>query len=160
MSPFAAAATATRLAPENRDIVRPSQLERVVEFESARWLPSLLSDLRSLETSGLEIPGVGDLRVAHATADNVRRLLTVTVAAPLSEPLPEPALAPFSGGGVALTWNLGNRELTFTVYPEHEDFVFVRTDDNDEPIEDGVLTLNQSSQLSNVIKAFLANAVR
>lgn len=158
MSPFGAAATATKLAPANREDVRPSQLERVLEFESARWLPSLLSDLRSLETSGLNIPGIGDLRVAHSTADNVRRLLTLAAAAPLREPLPEPALSPFSGGGVALTWNLGNRELTFTVYPEHEDFVFARTDENDE--KNGILTLDQSSQLSDVIAAFLATPAR
>ena len=160
MSPFAATATAARLAPVNPDLVRPSQLERVVGFESARWLPSLLSDLRSLETSGVNVPGVGDLRVAQATADNVRRLLTLTAEAQLREPLPGPSLAPFSGGGIALTWNLGNRELTFTVYPEHEDFVFARTDENDQQIEDGVLALNQTSQLSNLITAFLTNAAR
>lgn len=158
MSPFSAAATATSLASTKPEAVRPSQLERVVEFESARWLPSLLSDLRSLETSGVNIPGIGDLRVAHSTADNVRRLLTLAAAASLREPLPEPALSPFSGGGVALTWNLGNRELTFTVYPEHEDFVFARTDENDE--KNGVLKLDQTTQLSNVITAFLTNPAR
>jgi hypothetical protein len=160
MSPFAATATAARLAPTNPDLARASQLERVVGFESARWLPSLLSELRSLETSGANVRGVGDLRVAHATADNVRRLLMVTAEAAIRDPLPEPALAPFSGGGVALTWNLGNRELTFTVYPEHEDFIFERTDDNDERIQDGVLALSQTDQLSHLITAFLTNAVR
>jgi hypothetical protein len=158
MSPFAGAATARIL--ESSDPVTTSQLERVVPFGFARWLPSLLSDLRSLETSGQNIGGIGDLRVASATADNVRRLLTVTASAHLPELLPEPALAPFSGGGVALTWNLGNRELTFTVYPGHEDFVFARTDDNDETIDNGILPLNQTSRLSNVIAAFLANLAR
>jgi hypothetical protein len=154
MSPFSAAATATKLAPAGPEVVRPSQLERVVEFELARWLPSLLSDLRSLETSGLNIPGIGDLRVAHSTADNVRRLLTLAAAAPL----PEPAFSPFSGGGVALTWNLGNRELSFSVYPEHEDFVFACTDENGE--QNGILALNEATQLSKVISAFLANLAR
>ena len=156
MSPFAAAATATSLAPADRDLVRPSELERVVGFESARWLPSLLSDLRSLETSGQNIPGVGDLRVSHATGDYVRRLLTVISGASL----PEPRLAPFSGGGVALTCNIGDRELMFTVYPEHDDFVFVRTDDNGEPVGDGILMLDQTKQLGDVIMAFLANPAR
>jgi hypothetical protein len=158
MSPFGAAATATRLAPANREDARPSQLERVVEFESARWLAPLLSDLRSLETTGANIPGIGDFRVSNSTANNVRRLLTFAAAGPLREPLPEPALSPFSGGGVVLTWNHGNRELTFTVYPEHEDFVFSRTDENDEA--NGILTLDQTTKLSDVIAAFLANPAR
>src|SRR5258708_1185200 len=151
MSPFPATATAARLAPTNPDLARAPHLERVVGFESARWLPSLLSELRSLETSGANVRGVGDLRVANATADNVRRLLTVTAEATIREPLPEPALAPFSGGGVALTWNLGNRELTFTDYPENKDFVFARTDDNDEIFQDGILALNKTDQVSSRI---------
>ncbi len=154
MSPYTATATAARLAPAP-ELARSSQLERVVRFESARWLPSLLSDLRSLETSGRNIAGVGDLRVAQATADNVRRLLTVAAETALRESLSEPVLSPFSGGGVAVTWTLGNRELSFTVYPGHQDFVFARTDDNDNTVEDGTLPLNQSNQLSNLITAFL-----
>lgn len=154
MSPFSAAATATKLAPGGPDPIVPSRLERVVEFESARWLPSLLSDLRLLETSGLNISGIGDLRVASSTADNVRRLLTLTSATSLLEPV----LSPFSGGGVALIWNIGNRELTFTVYPEHEDFVFARTDEHDE--QNGILTLTQTAQLSDLIAAFLASPAR
>lgn len=156
MSPFVATGTATKLAPVDRDLVRRSQLEHVVGFESALWLPSLLSDLRSLETSGQNIPGVGDLRVSRATADRVRRLLTVVSGASL----PEPKLAPFSGGGVALACYIGDRELTFTVYPEHNDFVFLRTDDNGEPADDGILTLDQAKQLGDVIAAFLASPAR
>ena len=151
MSAFAATATATTFASANRDAVRPSQLERVVGFESARWLPTLLSDLRLLERAGENIPGVGDLRVSQATANHVRRLLTVIS----GTSLPEPVLAPFSGGGVALTSSIGNRELTFTVYPDHEDFVFSRTDDSDELADDGIVSLEQR-RLGEVISAFLA----
>lgn len=154
MSPFTATATAAKLAPAPEH-GRTSQLERVVQFESARWLPSLLSELRSLETSGRNIAGVGDLRVTQTTADNVRRLLTVTAETALRESLSEPVLAPFSGGGVAITWSVGDRELSFAVYPGHQDFVFTRTDDNDNTVEDGALPLNQTNQLSNVITAFL-----
>jgi hypothetical protein len=154
MSPYAATATAAKLAPAP-ELARSSQLERVVRFESARWLPSVLSELRSLETSGAKIAGVGDLRVTQNTADNVRRLLTVTAETALGAALCEPVLAPFSGGGVALTWNIGDRELSFTIYPGHQDFVFIRTDDNDNMIEDGTLPLNKTNQLSNVITAFL-----
>jgi len=151
MSPFSAAATATKLAPTTNSTA-PARLERVVEFESARWLPSLLSDLRSLETSGLNILGIGDLRVASSTADNVRRLLTLASAGPLPEPLPEPLLCPFSGGGVALSWNIGNRELTVTVYPQREDFVFAQTSERED--KNGIFALDQTA---GVIAAFLTS---
>jgi len=151
MSPFAATATAARLASIS-ERGRSSQLERVVEFESARWLPSILSDLRLLETSGQNILGVGDLRVSHATADRVRRLLSVIS----GTSLPQPTVAPFSGGGVALTCNIGERELTFTAYPADDDFVFIRTDDNGNSADDGIIKLDQVKELSDVIASFLA----
>jgi hypothetical protein len=151
VSPSAATASARIAAPDGRDAVS-SQLERVVEFEAARWLPALLSDLRTLEVSGVDVPGIGDFRVAHTTADNVRRLLTIISGTSLSGP----TLSPFSGGGVALTCSAGNRSLTFTAYPDHGDFVFSRTDENDDLVDDGMITLDQNGQLSAVIAAFLA----
>jgi hypothetical protein len=150
MSPFAGAATA-RISP-SQEPVTTSQLERVVGFQSARWLPSLLSDLRSLEVSGQNVPGLGDLRVTHATADNVRRLLTVISGASI----PEPTLAPFSGGGVALSCSSGDKELTFTAYPDHQDFVFSITNETDEMYQDGIITFEQLGRFENVIAAFLA----
>ena len=136
--------------------VRSPQLEPVVHFDSAPWFPSLLWELRSLETSGQNIRGIGDLRVARATADHVRRLLTIIPGAYL----PAPMLAPFSGGGVALTWNIGDRELTFTAYPDHDDFVFMRTDNNDEIADDGILRLDQTREMGDVFAAFLTNPAR
>lgn len=145
----------TTLAPVNRNLadqVRPSQLERVVKFdESAQWLPSVLSDLRSLETSGENVPGIGDFTVASSTADNVRRLLIAIS----GTSLPEPKLAPFSGGGIALICSMGNSELMFTAYPGHHDFVFSRTNEADELADQGTVTLEQP-RLGNVITEFLA----
>jgi hypothetical protein len=140
MSPYA---TAAATAP-------------VVQFESARWLASLLSDLRSLEGSGKNIPGLADLRISTATADHVRRLLTMISTALL----PEPTLAAFSGGGVALTCNFGNRELTLTAYPDHQDFVFMVRDEHDDPTYDAVVTLDQPDRLRDMLKTFLANPAR
>ena len=82
-------------------------LERVVNSDSASWLPSLIANLRALETSGRNIPGVGDLRIAEHTANNVRRLLTAIILS--GQNPPEPKLAPFSGGGLALTLTTGGR---------------------------------------------------
>jgi hypothetical protein len=157
MSPYASAAATVPVREHDQGTsVGSPQLQRVVGFEESRWLPSLLSDLRSLETTGRDIPGIGDFRVSQATADHMRLLLTAISGAPL----PQPTLAPFSGGGVALVCRLGNRELTFTAYPDHNDFVFDRTDDNSEPAADGILTLQQPDRLRDVITAFLANPAR
>ncbi len=154
MSVMTATTTATSFASRKRDLAnqaRSSQLERVVKVdESARWLPTLLSDLRSLEVSGTNMPGIGDFTVALSTADNVRRLLTVIS----GTCLPEPRLAPFSGGGIALCCSLGNSELTFTAYPGQTDFVYSRTNEDDELVDDGVVALEQA-KLGSVIAAFL-----
>jgi hypothetical protein len=64
-------------------------------------------------------------------------------------------LAPFSGGGVALTWNIGNRELSFTAYPNHDDFVFMQTNEDDDPVDDGLVSIGQRDRLSDVITRFL-----
>ncbi len=151
MSPYAAAATAPISTAKNPVPITSAQLERVVVVESSRWLPSLLSDLRSLEVSGANVPGIGDFRVAPNTANNVRRLLTVISGASL----PEPKLSPFSGGGIALSCSIGNSELTFTAYPDQNDFVFSRTNEDDELADEGILTLEQP-RLASVITAFLA----
>jgi hypothetical protein len=151
MSPSAATASARIAGPSGREAVAP-QLERVVEFKAARWLPSVLSDLRTLELAGADVPGIGDFRVGQATANNVRRLLTIIS----GSELPEPKLAPFAGGGVALTCSIGNRDLTFTAYPDHGEFVFSNKDENDDLVDDGMITLEQQGQLNGVIAAFLA----
>jgi hypothetical protein len=157
MSPHASGTATVQVRARDVDTLFTSpQLQRTVEFEKARWLPSLLSNLHSLETAGQNIPGVGDLRVTHATADQVRRLLTVISAMPL----PEPMLAPFSGGGVALICNIGEKELTFTKYPDYDDFVFVRTGEDGEAADDGIVTLNETDRLGDVVTTFLSNPAR
>lgn len=150
MSALAISTSALR-ADTPRLAVR-AQLAPVVEFESARWLAPLLLDLRSLETSGENVQGIGDFTVSPSTADHVRRLLAFVY----ESPLPEPRLAPFSGGGIALSSTLGNRELTFTAYPGQEDFVFSLTNESDESLDRfGTLSLEQPNALGEVIKAFL-----
>lgn len=150
MNAFANVATLMDFQQTSRDVPKTPQLEAVVGFEAAPWLPSLLSSLRSLEEQGRDIPGIGDFRVAGATADNVRRLLTVLAA----KPLPEPRLAPFAGGGLALICSLGDRELTFTAYPDSQDFIYSDSDEN-EIVQDGVLTLNHRNRLAGLIASFL-----
>lgn len=155
VSPFAATATATRPQQVMMD-EKPTQLERVVGFESARWLPTLLSNLRLLETTGSDVPGVGDLRISATTADHVRKLLSAIS----TTPLPEPVVSPFSGGGIALVCTIGERELMFTAYPGHDDFIFSRTNDQGKDIDDGVLTLDESDGVGEIVSKFLRNAPR
>jgi hypothetical protein len=128
-----------------------SLLERVVGYDSTTWILPLLIELRNLETTGQNIPGVGDLRIAQATADRVRRLLAFVPGAYL----PAPTLAPFSGGGLSILWNIGNKELSFTAYPEQDDFVFLRADQTGEIVEDGVVRLDQRERLLDIFLAFL-----
>jgi hypothetical protein len=110
-----------------------------------------LFHLKILETSGRHIPGIGDFRIAENTANQVRRLLAFFS----EQKLPEPRLAPFSGGGLALILNIEDQELTFTAYPGHNDFVYMQTNEDDEIVSDGVLTLDQARQISDLITAFL-----
>src|ERR1700676_526373 len=106
MSPTSATATMrVEPSPLSPDSSNAPLLERVASFHSSPWLPSVLSELRTLEASGANIEGIGDFRVSSATADNVRRLLTVISL----DAIPEPSLSPFSGGGVVLIWNIGGR---------------------------------------------------
>jgi hypothetical protein len=136
---------------------RSSQLEPVVAAnDSAKWLPSLLFHLRLLETSGRNVPGIGDLRIAETTANLVRRLLAFIS----QQNLPEPKLAPFSGGGLALILNAGDRELTFTAYPDHNDFVYMQTNEADEAVSEGIVTLDQTKPLADVITGFFIPQAR
>jgi hypothetical protein len=150
-------ATMSPATPTNATVeIRAPQLSHVVSVFSAPWLPSVLEELRTLEKSGQNIPGVGDLTIAESTADHLRRLMTL---GPVAQ-LPEPTLVPFSGGGLSLTWNLGQRELSFSTYPGHDDFVYMRTGDNDQVAADGILTLKQTRELGEQIAAFLASPHR
>jgi hypothetical protein len=149
--PLSAASITVRPQATPSDQVRSSQLERVVRSDSAPWLPSLLFHLKLLENSGRNIPGIGDLRIAETTANQVRRLLAYFS----EQNLPEPKLAPFSGGGLALILNIGDQELSFAAYPGHSDFVYMQTNEDDELVNDGVITLDQTREISDLITAFL-----
>jgi hypothetical protein len=147
-------ATSARPETSSSSLRSSPQLASVIEFESARWLASLLLDLRSLEQTGQNIAGIGDFTVSTSTANSVRRLLTLV----FDLPIPDLRLSPFSGGGVALISNLDNKELILSVYPgQPDDFVFSLTNDEDENLSRfGTIPLDQPSQLHEVVKAFLS----
>ena len=56
-----------------------------------------------------------------------------------------------------MAWEFAGRELSFTAYPGQNDFVFMRTDENDLPVVDGFVALNETDRLGHIIAAFFTN---
>jgi hypothetical protein len=79
---------------------------------SAPWLYSALSQLHELQNSGRDLPGVGDLRISDAASTQILMLLSLIEVRDL---LP-PVLYPISGQGIGMRWNVGRREVEFTVF--------------------------------------------
>jgi hypothetical protein len=80
--------------------------------DTAPWLYSALSQLHDLQRSGRKIPGVGDLRIAEPASTQIRTILSLIEV----NTLPIPTLSPISGGGIGMKWDVGNREVEFTIF--------------------------------------------
>jgi hypothetical protein len=80
----------------------------------AQWVQTALAQLWELEQSGRDIRGLGDVHIAAQTAIRVRKLLSRMGRI---EPLPWPVVNVMSGGGVTLTWGVGNKEVKYTFWP-------------------------------------------
>jgi len=70
--------------------------------------------LHELEISGRDLPGVGDLRISDAASGQMLSLLSLIKV----RELPPPALYPISGRGVGMRWNVGRREVEFTIFAD------------------------------------------
>ncbi len=81
---------------------------------SAPWLYSALSQLHELEKSGRDLPGVGDLRISGDASAKMRMLLSLVDV----RELPPPVLYPISGQGIGMRWNVGRREVEFTIFAD------------------------------------------
>jgi hypothetical protein len=81
---------------------------------SAPWLYSALSQLHELENSGRNLAGVGDLRISDDASTQMRMLLSLIE---VRELLP-PVLYPISGRGIGMRWNVGRREVEFTIFAD------------------------------------------
>jgi hypothetical protein len=71
-----------------------------------------LSQLHDLQRAGRNVPEVGDLHVAEKASTQTRTILSLIRV----QTLPTPTLYPISGGGVGMKWNVGNREVEFTIF--------------------------------------------
>lgn len=128
------------------------QLAEVMEITAAPWLATALEELRDLKEAGRDLPGLGDFRITDDTVDCARRLLTLESIRKLAAP----TIVPFSGGGLSLTWSAKGRDLSLSIYPDHE-ITYARTSQNDELVEDG--SVAEDLELAKIANRFLASLV-
>jgi hypothetical protein len=126
------------------------QLAQVTEVSAASWLPDTLEELRTLKAEGVNLPGIGDFTIADGTVDRARQLLTLTCITRL----PTPTIAPFSGGGLALSWACNERALVLSVYPDRE-VTYERTDAEHSVVDDD--SLASDTDLTKIVDRFIAS---
>ena len=124
-----------------------SQLETTAPFERFPWLLEALRGLQQAYESGRIVPGIGDLRISLGTFNFVRHLLSL-IAIPQ---LPVPRISPISGGGVGLVWNVAGKEAVLTVFPNEDRFAYILSNEMDELVSDGALTLEQPRSLNSLL---------
>jgi hypothetical protein len=124
-----------------------SQLETTASFERFPWLLEALRGLQIAYDSGRVMPGIGDLRISLETITFARRLLSL-VANPR---LPVPRITPISGGGLGLVWNVAGKEAVLTIYPNDERLAYMLSNEADELVSDGLLTLEQPRSLNSLL---------
>jgi hypothetical protein len=126
------------------------QLAQVAEVSAAPWLPDTLEELRTLKAAGVNLPGIGDFTITDDTLNRARQLLTLTCITRL----PVPTVAPFSGGGLALSWSRNDRGLVLSVYPDRE-VTYERTDAEHSVVDDD--TLASDTDLTKIVDRFIAS---
>ncbi len=126
------------------------QLAQVADVTAAPWLPDTLEDLRALKAAGANLPGIGDFTITDDTVNRARQLLTLNCITRL----PAPIIAPFSGGGLALTWTCNDRGLVLSVYPDRE-VTYERTDAEHSVVDDDTLASDQD--LTKIVDRFIAS---
>jgi hypothetical protein len=126
------------------------QLTQVADVAAAPWLPDTLEELRTLKAAGVNLPGIGDFTITDDTVNRARQLLTLTCITRL----PAPAIAPFSGGGLALSWASNDRGLVLSVYPDRE-VTYERTDAEHSVVDDDTLASDQD--LTKIVDRFIAS---
>jgi len=90
---------------------------------NAPWRYAAFAQIRTLEEEGRNYPGLGDLRVTETTSSHARQILAQMNIAEV----PTPTVVPISGGGLAISWNVGRREVQLSVFSDG-DIVYMRTE--------------------------------
>lgn len=107
--------SAPALAPTVPSVKRPSAVNwgKTTSLFSSPWLLPTVSAISGLAGLPDNWDGYGSPKVSQTAL-----VRTIQLAASIScEELPIPTVCPVSGGGVGISWELGDRELEFTVYP-------------------------------------------
>jgi hypothetical protein len=120
-----------------------------VRASDVPWLYSALTQLREVQQTGADIPGVGDLRIDEATATRARMLLAMIDFLEL----PTPHVAPVSGGGMSIEWALGPKEVKYALYPDGETIFYQVV--NDEVESDGNISIMQPAEVTEPLKWML-----
>ena len=120
-----------------------------VRTSEAPWLYSALTQVREIEQTGADIPGVGDLRIGEATATRARLLLAMIDVLEL----PTPHVAPVSGGGMSIEWTVGPKEVKYAFYPDGATMFYQVVDDEVE--SDGNLHTMEPQEVTGPLKWML-----
>jgi hypothetical protein len=113
---------------------------------SVPWLYSALSQLHKLENSGRDLPGVGDLRISDDASTRMRMLLSFIEV----RELPSPVLYPISGRAVGMRWNVGRREVEFTIFADGN--TVMAKLERSELVDDTELTGDMHAEVSQYLE--------
>lgn len=116
---------------------------------TSSWLYSALEQVRELEASGRLIRGMGDFRITDQTAMRARIVLS-TIDANF---LPTPLVSPVSGGGLTITWSVGEKEVKLAFEPSGETACLKIQ--GDEVVEDQGINVMEHSPISEQLKWML-----
>jgi len=146
------ATIATAFSTEQINVAQPPV--QIAQLASVRasdipWLYSALTQVREIEESSANIPGLGDLRIAEATATRARMLLALIDV----RELPTPLVSPVSGGGMSIQWAMGAKEVKYAFYPDGATMFFQVEDD--EITDDGPLQMTEPDEVSEPLKWML-----
>jgi hypothetical protein len=137
--------------PPSDLVVQTYQPYGVTFAMNAPWRYAALAQLWDLQETGQNRSGQGDLRISDTASSRARQILGYIN---IGE-LPTPMVAPISGGGVGVSWEIGNREIQLSVFSDGE-VVYLKIENDrilDEP--EGVL---DESQYSAGLKWLLGRA--
>jgi hypothetical protein len=126
-----------------------AQLVAPVRASDRPWLYSALTQVRDIERTGAQIPGLGDLRIGQATATRARLLLAMIEFIEL----PVPHVSPVSGGGMSIEWAVGPKEVKYALYPDGSTMFYQVQDD--EITSDGILQTMMPNEVTGPLKWML-----
>jgi hypothetical protein len=96
------------------------QIQEVWPVTTSSWLYSAIAQVGEVEDSATVVAGMGDFRVQADAANRARQLLSSIVA----NHVPAPLVAPVSGGGLSVSWSVGDKEVKLAFDPDGTTYCF------------------------------------